>query len=208
MATWVTPSPTSQSRNRRRSSVNVLNSRTCWARPPLRADVRTHAITVFWCTSSPAHRSTSTSMGTSSRRSRCRPEEPHVLKHLRLVLAATLQGAWRLHRQSDLRAHGTNEARRRRATPHFHPSRVAPPLAGQWGSDQGSARRPAARGHACAIDLRPAIRGGGSGPAPPGDRAAGGAVPEGRGAPGASRSRHHRVLLAPGGALAADLVEQ
>jgi glyoxylase-like metal-dependent hydrolase (beta-lactamase superfamily II) len=53
------------------------------------------------------------------------------------VLAATLQGAWRLHCQSDLRAHGTNEARRRRATRHFHPSWVAPPPAGQCGSDLG-----------------------------------------------------------------------
>jgi hypothetical protein len=53
-----------------------------------------------------------------------------LLKNLRLVLAATLQGAWRLNRQSDLRAHGTHEARRRRATQHFHPSWVASPQGG------------------------------------------------------------------------------
>jgi hypothetical protein len=47
-----------------------------------------------------------------------------VSKNLRRVLAATIQGASRLQRQSDLRAHGTNEGRRRRATPHqFRPSR-------------------------------------------------------------------------------------
>jgi hypothetical protein len=45
-----------------------------------------------------------------------------MFETLRLVLAATLQGAYRLQRQSDLRAHGTNEARRHWTTLHgFHP---------------------------------------------------------------------------------------
>jgi hypothetical protein len=61
IATWVTPSATSHSRSCRSESVNVANRRTVEARPPFEFGVRTHAITVFLCTSNPAHRETITS---------------------------------------------------------------------------------------------------------------------------------------------------
>ena len=53
IATWVTPSATSQSRNSRSESVNVRNRRTVEVRPPSGPRARTHAITVFLCTSRP-----------------------------------------------------------------------------------------------------------------------------------------------------------
>ena len=40
------------------------------------------------------------------------------VENLRLVLAATIRGALGLQRQSDLRAHGTNEVQRLRTTAH------------------------------------------------------------------------------------------
>lgn len=84
-----------------------------------------------------------------------------VTENPRPVLEATIQSAWKPQRQSDLRAHGTTEHRRRRATdtilihhrwtriPEAHPclTRIlewvrgasptdsgapAPPLSGTW----------------------------------------------------------------------------
>src|SRR5437870_7953257 len=60
MATWVTPSDASQSRSWCSPQVKVENSRLTETRLPS-FGLRTQAITVFLCTSSPAQRSTITS---------------------------------------------------------------------------------------------------------------------------------------------------
>ncbi len=109
MATWVTPSAISQSRNFSSSPVKVENSFTCWWRP-LGPGVRTAAITVFLCTSRAAQRSTITSMGHPLSLDAGRAAHGVAwLKNLRLVLEATINGACGPRHQSDLRAHGTNE---------------------------------------------------------------------------------------------------
>jgi hypothetical protein len=79
IATWVTPSPTSQSRSSRNEAVNVRNRRTVETRSPSAPGVRTQAITVFLCTSNPAHRETITSIATDTsltRRSRHFQDRP------------------------------------------------------------------------------------------------------------------------------------
>src|SRR2546427_11094935 len=91
MPTSVTPHATSQSRSASSSTVVVRNVRTSWARPPCGSGVLMHAATVSLCTSSPAQRSTSTSMAPPlPSADRGRPEEPHIQRNLRFVLVATV----------------------------------------------------------------------------------------------------------------------
>ena len=95
---------------RTRSAVNVENSRTTSDRPPTPSGWRTAAITAFLCTSRPAHRSTITSTTTPSHHGmNASPMEVARTEILRLVLEATIKGACRPPRQSDLRAHDTTE---------------------------------------------------------------------------------------------------
>jgi len=51
----VQPSARTQSASASKAGAVVPNVRTSW-RTPAPAAIRTHATTVFWCTSSPAHR--------------------------------------------------------------------------------------------------------------------------------------------------------
>src|SRR4029453_17116406 len=63
MATWVTPNSPSHLPRSSRSPVIVPNVRTSFVTCPASSRIRTHATTVFLCTSNPAHRLKITSIG-------------------------------------------------------------------------------------------------------------------------------------------------
>src|SRR3954453_4326672 len=96
IATWLTRSATNQARSSRSAAVKVRYWRTSCSRPePVAAGRRTTAITVSLCTSSPAHRSTSTSISRPSLRLEpgWPPVGPLRIETLTLVLVATVVGS-------------------------------------------------------------------------------------------------------------------
>src|SRR5205085_4156477 len=107
MATWVTCSAFSQSRSSRNPWLKAENSRTFSSRFLPSPGLRTHAVTVFWCTSSPVQRSTTTSMAPPSsnrQQHRTAARGPQAFEKLTLVLEATKGGAYGVQRQAERRA--------------------------------------------------------------------------------------------------------
>jgi 3',5'-cyclic AMP phosphodiesterase CpdA len=77
----------------RSSAVVVPKVRTCWTRSPLMPGTRTQAVTLFLCTSRPAHRSSTCSMATPPGESDAGARRSVRVTTLLGVLAATMRGA-------------------------------------------------------------------------------------------------------------------